>query len=71
MRFSIRNGTGITARPVLGGPNLINWFFAAKVSKKGTGNGDEFEQPMDWLAVESVIGYESDDPLKELFEHLA
>jgi hypothetical protein len=31
---------------------------------------DEFEQSMDWLAVESVIGYETDDPLHELFEHL-
>jgi hypothetical protein len=30
----------------------------------------QFEQPMDWLNVESVIGYQTDDPQRELYGHL-
>ena len=29
-----------------------------------------FKEPMDWLSVESVIGYETDDPQRELYQHL-
>lgn len=32
---------------------------------------DEFEAPMDWLAVEAVVGYESDDPQRELYQAMA
>jgi hypothetical protein len=31
---------------------------------------NEFAQPMDWLAVESVIGYQTDNPQLELYGHL-
>jgi hypothetical protein len=30
----------------------------------------QFKQPMDWLNVESVIGYKTDDPQRELYGHL-
>jgi hypothetical protein len=30
----------------------------------------QFAQPMDWLSVESVIGYQTDDPQRELYGHL-
>ena len=30
----------------------------------------QFGQPMDWLNVESVIGYQTDDPQRELYGHL-
>jgi hypothetical protein len=30
----------------------------------------QFAQPMDWLKVESVIGYQTDDPQRELYGHL-
>ncbi|MCL4792531.1 MAG: fatty acid cis/trans isomerase, partial [Gammaproteobacteria bacterium] len=30
----------------------------------------QFEQPMDWLSVESVIDYKTDDPQRELYGHL-
>ncbi len=30
----------------------------------------EFQAPMDWLSVESVIGYRTDDPQRELYKHL-
>ena len=30
----------------------------------------EFQAPMDWLSVESVIGYQTDNPQRELYQHL-
>jgi hypothetical protein len=30
----------------------------------------QFQQPMDWLKVESVIGYKTGDPQRELYQHL-
>ncbi len=30
----------------------------------------DFKGPMDWLSVESVIGYETDDPQREFYQHL-
>lgn len=30
----------------------------------------QFEEPTDWLTVESVIGYQTNDPLRELYGHL-
>lgn len=30
----------------------------------------QFSEPMDWLSVESVIGYRTDDPQRELYDHL-
>ncbi|MEM7171767.1 MAG: fatty acid cis/trans isomerase [Pseudomonadota bacterium] len=31
---------------------------------------DEFQQPLDWLSVQAVVGYQSDDPQRELYQNI-
>jgi hypothetical protein len=42
-----------------------SWYQGARANVR-----EVFDAPSDWLSVESVIGFKSDDPQRELYQHL-